>query len=124
VDRLGSTLATFMKREPVSPYRIGAAGRLRVVAPTVGFEEMIDGAYNQLRTYGATHVLVLTRILEVLTVLADEATTREQRAAVLRHGAMTLRAGREHLSEPNDRSELERRYEAVVRAVGEPHAVA
>jgi len=116
IDLLGAALARFARRPPPRPVRRDDAGRLRVVLPDVGLEELLDAAYDQIRQYGRGCVPVTLRLLERLADLASRAAPGADRDAVLRHAEMVRRSGVEALPEPYDRQAVEERYRWVLAA--------
>ena len=116
IDLLGAALARFARRPPPRPVRRDDGGRLRVVLPDVGLEELLDAAYDQIRQYGRGSAPVTLRLLERLADLASRAAPGADREAVLRHAEMVRRSGVEALPEPYDRQAVEERYRWVLAA--------
>jgi uncharacterized membrane protein len=117
VDRLGSALRRLALRDMPSPYRLDKQGRLRVVVFAVGFPEIVDAAFNQIRQYARSSAAVTIRLLETITVIAGALRREEDRAALRRHADMIVRGGRAGLPENEDRREVEERYQAAIRAL-------
>lgn len=115
VDRLGSALCRLAARDWPSPYRHDRQDQLRVIAHTATFPAITDAAFNQIRQYCGSSVAVLIRLLETITVVAKFAHKPEDRAALMRHAEMIVRAARNGLSEPEDRRTVEERYQTAVQ---------
>jgi uncharacterized membrane protein len=116
VDRLGAALCRLASREIPSPYRYDSADRLRVIAPAVGFPDLMDAAFNQIRQYGRSSTAVSIRLLEALAVLARHVKREEDRLCVAHHAKMIHNASGEAATESSDREEVETRYRAVAAA--------
>lgn len=117
VDRLGSGLCRLAVRDMPSVRRFDTQGSLRLVAPGCTFVGLLDTAYNQIRQNARANPVVLTRLLETIAQIASVAYRTEDRAALARHAAMLVRAGREALSEPEDRLAVEEQFEAAMRVL-------
>ena len=113
VDHLGSALCRLAARDAPSSYHTDADGRLRMVAPSDGFPEIADAAFNQIRQYARTSAAVTIRLLETITVVARFTQRPEDRATLLRHAEMIARGAREGLPEPEDRREVDEQCHAV-----------
>jgi uncharacterized membrane protein len=115
IDRLTSSMVQLMGREMPSPYRYDSENKLRVIAPAVTFDGVMDAAFNAIRQNGANSVPVTIRLLDSMVTLLERAETDEQRASIGRHAEAIARSGREHFTEPHDRTDLEGRYERIER---------
>jgi uncharacterized membrane protein len=72
VDQLSRVLIRFAARETPSPMLYDPPGLFRVHIPWIGFERLVDSAFEQIRWYSRSDVAVSLRILRAL---ADIATT-------------------------------------------------
>jgi uncharacterized membrane protein len=114
IDRLTSSIVRLMGREMPSPYRYDSQNKLRVIAPPITFDGVMDEAFNAIRQHGASSVPVTIRLLESMVTLIERAERADQRAAIRRHAEMIARNG-VHFAEPRDRAELEERYARLVQ---------
>jgi uncharacterized membrane protein len=119
IDRLGSALCYLSNRSFPSPYRYDDEGKLRVIAKPVTFAGITNAAFDQIRQYGRSSVAVTIRLLDALKMIAIHVRHPEQGAAVLRQANMIERASNDALPEAYDREDVQRRYQALLRALDE-----
>jgi uncharacterized membrane protein len=86
-----------------------------VIAEPTTFASVVDTAFNQIRQAGQTDVAVTIRLLEAIARIAQYTTTKEQRAALLRHAQMIERGSHEGISEELDKKDVQERYFAVLK---------
>ena len=115
INQLGSALCRLAQREIPSPYLLDDQKQLRVIAPTRGFSEITDAAFNQIRRNVRSNVQVTIHLLETLATVAYFVHRPEDRATLLRQAEMLVRGARKGLPEELDRWVVEERYQAVVR---------
>jgi uncharacterized membrane protein len=75
VDQLSRILIRVASREPVESNLYDPPGVLRVYVPWIGFERLLDSAFEQIRMYAKTDVAVSLRMLRALGDIA--ATTKD-----------------------------------------------
>jgi uncharacterized membrane protein len=119
IDQLSTTLATLAEETIPEGYQYDDEGRLRVIRKQVTFGDLLDAAFHQIRQYGQNSVAVMIRLLEALVVIAGRVHTPEQREAVARHGEMIKRAYQAAIVEPNDRQDIEERYDLLMNMLYE-----
>ncbi len=88
-----------------------------MIADPVTFAELTDAAFNQIRQYGRSDVAVTIRLLKVIARIARHTRNSKDRTTLLRHAGMIERGSREGVSEEYDRSCIEERYQAAVKAL-------
>ncbi len=74
VDQLSRILIRFASREPPDTLLYGPPGTLRVTIPWLGFERLVDSAFEQIRLYAKTDVAVSLRLLRALADIAATVT--------------------------------------------------
>ncbi|MEO7727369.1 MAG: DUF2254 domain-containing protein [Burkholderiales bacterium] len=121
VDRLGSALCRLAQREMPAPYRFDRKNQLRIVAPAITFEGIVDAAFNQIRQHSRANAAVAIRLLETILVVAGFVHREEDREALRRHARMIVSGAREGLPEAEDRRAVEARYLAASRMLDNPH---
>ena len=119
INRLGSALCRLAQRDIPSPYLLDDQKHLRVIAPTRGFSEIMEAAFNHIRHNVRSNVQVTIHLLETLATVAHFVHRPEDRAMLLRQSEMLVRGAREGLPEELDRRIVEERYLAVVRICNE-----
>lgn len=70
LDWLGSALRQVLQGPPASSVHADAEGKLRLVMPVLGFAELADMGFTQIRIGNATNAGVLLGLLDILAVLA------------------------------------------------------
>lgn len=115
IDRLGAGLTYLAEREFPSRYRYDENGELRVIAEPVTFERLVNGAFNQIRHYGKSDVVVMVHLLDTIAQIALR-THRAQDRLVLQEQADTiLHSSYEGLPEKYDQNTVEEHYNRTVR---------
>ncbi len=89
-------------------------GNVRLITTEPSYERFVDRAFDKIRQAGRGMPAVLIRQLDALTKIAEYTTTPTQRDILLRQGEMILRSNEETVSEPMDRADVQRRYDALV----------
>lgn len=115
IDRLGSSLERLAGRRWPSPHRADADGRRRIIVETVSYAELLDGAFDQIRNYGARSIVVLVRLLDTLRRIAWRARRPEDLVALRRHADRIMQGADAHLADESDR--LNDHYQAVIEAI-------
>ncbi|MBE9192119.1 DUF2254 domain-containing protein [Gloeocapsopsis crepidinum LEGE 06123] len=115
VDQLSAALCHLAQRNVPSPYRYDDNKKLRVIAESVSFADMVDAAFNQIRQYGQSSVGVTIRLLEAIARISECTRSKEQRAALLRQAQMIERGSHEGISEELDQKDVQERYFAVIK---------
>ncbi|HEY0036991.1 MAG TPA: DUF2254 family protein, partial [Longimicrobium sp.] len=118
LDWLGAALCRAGRGCTPDPVRTDAAGRVRVVHRCpITFPGLVDGAFNQIRQFGARTPAVALRMLETIEVVLRFARgDPEEVGSLLRHADMIHRAGVAAAAEPRDRADIEDRHQDVLRA--------
>ncbi|WP_197527400.1 DUF2254 domain-containing protein [Pirellulimonas nuda] len=119
IDRLGSALCRFAKRDPPSPHRFDADGRLRVTAPPVSFSRFLDCAFDPIRNYARADAQVTRRLLETIATVEKSASRPERRAALRRHADVIAAEAQTGLSAEADRRTIALLHEQVIAALNE-----
>jgi uncharacterized membrane protein len=88
-------------------------GRVRVIAAEVRYSRLVDRAFDKIRQAGRGMPAVMIRQLDALAKVMEQATSEDQRAALLEQAEMILRSSEESVPERRDRQDVRRRYEVV-----------
>jgi uncharacterized membrane protein len=117
IDWLGDGLGKIASRwRPATVHR-DAAGRVRVIAVTVGFERLLERAHDKIRQASRGMPAVMIRQLDGLAKVIAYTTSTEQRELVLAQADMIIRSCEESVPERSDRADVRRRYEAVLASM-------
>jgi uncharacterized membrane protein len=123
IDWLGDCLCRAARRPlPDGIYR-DAGGTVRLVDPTVTFEQLVRASSDKIRLAGRGMPAVFLRQLENLQKVAFALTDPTLAEHLTRQAEMILRASEQSIAEPADREDVQAAFELVVRRVsGEPLA--
>ena len=112
IDALGSAICRVARSGVRGSCRYDTSGKLRLVTSVSTFAGIVDTAFDQIRQYGRESVAVTVRLLEVIDACAQQATTIDQRQALLRQAEMIFRQSQmaESIAEALDRQDVRRRW--------------
>lgn len=118
VDRLAAALVAIQRcRIPGANIR-DKSGKVILKTVPPDFEGMLDAAFNDIRQSAAQNTAVTIRLLESMTILAQQCTSPAHKKAIKRHIDMIMRAAKEFIFEPNDKADVEDRLEAARMCLG------
>lgn len=107
IDHLSAILCQLAQRQFPSPYRYDKDEILRIIAPAVTFQEIVDTAFHQIRQHGKGQMAVIVCLLKGLGRIAERV-ERENDAQAIHHHVEMIRIGsRNSLEEEHDRKEIE-----------------
>ncbi len=115
IDNLTSTLAYLTKVKFPSKYIFDEEENLRIISEVLTFEGMLDAAYNQIRQFATGSPSVLIRLMEALGELNEIAVRSKQKQGIKKHAEMVMNAGKQHFYEERDLSDLELRYNEIIK---------
>ncbi|MEO6202343.1 MAG: DUF2254 family protein, partial [Nitrospirales bacterium] len=114
IDHLSAILCQLCRRNFPSPFRYDSEGVLRIIAPSVTFEGVLNAAFNQIRQHGKENVAVIICLLEGLGRIGETVKRNEDRKALHRHVEMLQRGSREFIQEKNDLETVEDRCRQIL----------
>ncbi len=114
VDQLGAALCHLAKKKFPSSSYFDDQGQLRLKIKPFTYSGMLNASFDQIRQYGRPSISVTIRLLETLLLIAEHTLLAEQRKAIHRQANMILRASQETVFEPNDREDVQKRYELLL----------
>ena len=118
IEELGAALALVGGRAAQPSCLRDEEGQPRVLLKTVDFEGVADIAFNQIRQNGASHPAVMIRVLETIAAVAQSLADAQHRAVLLRHAESVHAAARRGAHDPNDRADIDSRFEGAARLLG------
>lgn len=86
VDQLSRILIRFASRELPDPFLYDPPGLFRVHVPWIGFERLLDSAFEQIRWYSRSDVAVSLRLLRALSDIAITTPDRQFRRILAERG--------------------------------------
>lgn len=114
LDRLTTVLCRVAQRPLPDGRRYSDDDRLRVVAKPIRFEELVDAAFDQIRTYGRQDVKVMSRLLDLLTRIGGATSDPARRAPLIHQAELTYAGSAAALSADGDRETLEHYYRSAL----------
>jgi uncharacterized membrane protein len=121
VDQLSRILIRFASREPPEELLYDPPGIVRASIGWIGFERLLEAAFEQIRMYSKTDVAVSLRLLRALGDIAASTSDPEFRGILVKHGLRIVAGCAERLGEEELRG-LRVRQAAVesVAALSQP----
>ncbi|MDF2254734.1 DUF2254 domain-containing protein [Streptantibioticus ferralitis] len=114
IDWLGEGLCRIAARWQPNPVHRDEAGYIRVMAVPVGYERLVQRAFEKIRQAGRGMPAILIRQLDALAEIMTETTSPEQRQVLVSQAEMIERVSTESVPEQADREDVHRRYLAVL----------
>lgn len=119
IDQLGSALCNLAKRDFPSSYCYDDKDKLRLKLKPFTYSGILNASFDQIRQYGHESVAVTIRLLEMLTLIAEQTRNSDQRRAIHRQANMILRGSQNSISEQNDRDDVQKRYDLLLSVLNE-----
>jgi len=116
IDRLSAGLSCLAERQSPSAYRYDNNHKLRIIAEPVAFEQLVDTAFNQIRYYGKTNLVVVLRLLKAIAQISSHTCRPRDRFPLEQQAAMIVEDSRGELSQPRDQQMVEDLYRQVIEA--------
>jgi len=114
IDRLMTGLSRLAKRKFPSAYRYDRDQKLRIIAEPVGFAQLVDSAFNQIRHYGKSNVAVTLHLLRAIAQIANCTHYPPDRLALEQQADMILQGSQEGLSIQRDQQMVEDLYQQMM----------
>ena len=112
VDQLSRILIRFASREPSPTCLYDPPGIVRVRIPQLGFDRLVEAAFEQIRSYARADIAVNLRMLRALSDIAMTTPIPEYRQAVVKQGRRIF-AGCAERFEEEDLKEMRVRLQAL-----------
>ncbi len=122
IDWLSDSLCVITGRHVPEPVYRDRAGVVRVLEPRASYARIVNRANDKVRQAGRGMPAVLIRQIDGLGKVMVTARSRAQVRVLLRQADMIWRAGMSDIAEPEDRRDLQRRYDDLTRRFGLPEA--
>jgi uncharacterized membrane protein len=114
LDQLGAALCRVARRPLPDGRRYDDAGRLRVIAEPVRFAELVDTAFDQIRTYGREHLVVIVRLLETIAKVGGATDAPERLEPLRRQAQLAYDGSADTMVTDGDRQRLAERYRTTL----------
>ncbi len=115
IDRLGAILSTLTHRHFPSPYHYSEEGKLLMIQKQSTFEGYVDTAFNQIRQNSLSTPVVMTKLMEVIQTVINQASQPGHYESLRKHAEMIRNTGKEHLKEQHELEDLQLRYKNIVK---------
>ncbi|MBV8463900.1 MAG: DUF2254 domain-containing protein [Acidimicrobiales bacterium] len=122
IDWLSDGLCVITRRDFPEPVYRDRSGAVRVVEPKASYARIVNRAHDKIRQAGRGMPAVLIRQIDGLGKVMVTARTRTQVRVLLRQADMIWRAGMSDIAEPEDRRDLQRRYDDLTERFGLPES--
>ena len=99
VDQLSSIMIRFASREPPEAVLYDPPGTMRVVIPWIGFDRLLEAAFEQIRLYSKSDVAVSLRLLRALGDIAATTPDPEYRRTLAERSRRVVAGCAEKLGE-------------------------
>ena len=116
IDWLTESLCRIAADWDPDPVCRDADGLVRLIMAPVSYNRLIERAHDKIRQASAGMPAVMIRQLAGLVQITNAAQHPERRGVLLRQAEMIHRLCEETVSEPQDRADVERRYQEVLAA--------
>lgn len=90
IDQLSSILISFANRQAPGTHFYDPPGTLRVVIPVLGFDRLVESAFEQIRSYAKTDVAVSLRLLRAFTDITQTLPSGADRQLLAEQGRRLL----------------------------------
>ncbi len=117
IDQISATLCQLTRHDIPSPYCYDDQNQLRLLVPSLAFNDVIDAAFNQIRQNGRSSVAVTIRLLEAIAVIASFTYRPVDRAALRRQAQMIERGSQDAITEELDHQDIKAQYLETIRAI-------
>ena len=84
IDQLSRILIRWVSRAPLRVYMHGPPHILRVVVFWIGFEGLMDTAFEQIRHYSKSHIAVSLRLMRAFDDIADTELSPQELQSLVR----------------------------------------
>jgi uncharacterized membrane protein len=113
VDQLSSIMIRFASREPPEAVLYDPPGTVRVVIPWIGFDRLLEAAFEQIRMYSKSDAAVSLRLLRALGDIAATTQDPEYRRTLAQRGRQVVAGCAEKLG-AEELQALRARLEALL----------
>jgi len=99
VDQLSAIMIRFASREPPEGVLYDPPGTVRVIIPWIGFDRLVEAAFEQIRLYAKSDVAVSLRLLRALGDIAATTPDPEYRRTLIERGRQVVAGCAEELGD-------------------------
>ncbi len=119
VDQLSRVLIRFASREPLPSLLYNPPGTVRVYIPWLGFDRLVESAFEQIRLYSKSDVAVNLRMLRALSDIAATVSDPDACRVLAEQGRRTVAGCAEQLGD-QEMGEIHARLATLETFAAEP----
>ena len=116
IDWLGESLCKIAAEWSPTQIHRDQAGHVRLISAAIGYQRIVERAYEKIRQASRGMPAVMIRQLDALEKVMEYTTTSAQRDVLIEQARRIQTANSESVPEPADRADVSRAYEAVLAA--------
>jgi uncharacterized membrane protein len=116
IDWLGESLCKIAAEWSPTQIHRDQAGHVRLISAAIGYQRIVERAYEKIRQASRGMPAVMIRQLDALEKVMEYTTTSAQRDVLIEQARRIQTANSESVPEPADRADVSRSYEAVLAA--------
>jgi uncharacterized membrane protein len=114
IDWLCAGLSRVSIRTLAEGIYLDREGRIRLIETDPSYDRMVNRAFDKVRQSAAGMPAVIIRMLDALATIEDGSISSDQRRVLLRQGEAIVRVAEKSVTEPNDRDDIQARYQRLV----------
>jgi uncharacterized membrane protein len=118
IDWLGESLCKIAAEWAPTQVHRDESGQIRLISRAVGYQRIVERAYEKIRQASAGMPAVMIRQLDALEKVMEYTTTGAQRDVLIEQARRIQKVNLDTVPEPGDRADVERAYDAVLAARG------
>ncbi len=119
LDRLGAALEMLAERATPRSYYLDRDEQVRVIAEPIGFERLVDVAFNMIREYGRANAEVLMHMLATIKAVSVHTHSDDQKKALLKHAKLIEQDSRIGLPSKYDQQRVHESYKETLQAINQ-----
>jgi len=119
LDRLGAALEMLADRTTPHSYYLDRDKQVRVIGEPIGFERLVDVAFNMIREYGRANAEVLMHMLATIKSVSVHTHSDDQKKALLKHAKLIEQDSRIGLPSKYDQQRVHDSYKETFKAINQ-----
>ncbi len=118
IDWLAAGLSRVSSRQLVEGVYRDKLGQIRLIESDPSYSRLVNRAFDKVRQAARGMPAVLIRLLTAIESIMRDTASEEQRAVLLRQAEMILLNAKQSVTDSNDLSDIETRFETVMAGTG------
>ena len=117
IDWLAAGLGRVSGRTLVEGVYRDRFGRVRLIESDPSYDRMVNRAFDKIRQAARGMPAVIIRMMDSLANIMEQTTSAPQRRVLARQAEMIFDSAQESVADPNDRGDIEIRYQRVLSRI-------